>query len=34
MLPELAERIMGGPLRWEPYIAYLREKYGAIYGLG
>jgi carboxypeptidase Taq len=32
-LPELAERVTGGPLRWEPYIAYLRDKYGAIYGL-
>ncbi len=33
-LPELTERVTGGPLRWEPYMAYLRQKVGAIYGLG
>ncbi len=32
-LPELAERTLGGPLRWEPYLAYLETKYGEIYGL-
>ena len=32
-LPELAERATGGPLRPEPYMDYLREKYGEIYGL-
>lgn len=32
-LPELAQRITGGPLRWEPYMAYLRAKYGEVYGL-
>ena len=28
---ELVERTTGGPLRLEPYLAYLREKYGALY---
>jgi carboxypeptidase Taq len=32
-LPELAERVTGGPLKWEPYMAYLNAKYGEIYGL-
>jgi len=32
-MPELAERAVGGPLDWQPYIAYLRAKYGEIYGL-
>ncbi len=32
-LPELAQRITGGPLKWEPYMSYLRAKYGEIYGL-
>ena len=31
--PELIERVTGGPLRIEPYIAYLRTKYGALYAL-
>ncbi len=30
---ELAERVTGGPLRVEPYIRYLREKYSALYAL-
>lgn len=30
---ELTERVTGGPLRIEPYIAYLREKYGQLYAL-
>ena len=30
---ELVERVTGGPLRVEPYIRYLREKYGALYTL-
>jgi carboxypeptidase Taq len=30
---ELTERITGGPLRIEPYIRYLRTKYGALYDL-
>ncbi len=30
---ELAERATGGPLRWEPYIAYARAKFGEIYEL-
>jgi carboxypeptidase Taq len=30
---ELIERITGGPLRIEPYIAYLRAKYGELYDL-
>ncbi|HQE93164.1 MAG TPA: carboxypeptidase M32 [Anaerolineae bacterium] len=29
--PELIERVTGGPLRVEPYIAYLRNKYGELY---
>jgi len=32
-LPELAERATGQPLTWEPYMAYLSEKFGEIYGL-
>lgn len=31
--PELIERVTGGPLRIEPYIAYLRKKYGELYGV-
>ncbi len=31
--PELIERVTGGPLRVEPYIAYLRNKYGELYAL-
>jgi carboxypeptidase Taq len=30
---ELAQRVTGGPLRIEPYIHYLREKYGELYAL-
>ena len=29
--PELIERVTGGPLNIEPYIQYLRTKYGALY---
>ena len=29
--PELIKRVTGGPLRIEPYIAYLRKKYGTLY---
>lgn len=32
--PELIERVTGGPLRIEPYIAYLKAKYGELYKLG
>jgi len=32
-LPELAERVTGGPLSIEPYVNYLRAKYGEVYGL-
>jgi len=32
-LPELADRATGQPLTWEPYMAYLSEKFGEIYGL-
>ena len=32
-LPEITARVTGGPLRWEPYMDYLRTKYGEIYGL-
>jgi len=31
--PELIERVTGGPLSVEPYIAYLRKKYGELYVL-
>jgi carboxypeptidase Taq len=31
--PELLERVVGGPMRIEPYIRYLREKYGELYEL-
>ncbi len=31
--PELIERVTGGPLRIEPYINYLRAKYGELYQL-
>jgi carboxypeptidase Taq len=31
--PELIERITGGPIRIEPYIRYLRAKYGKLYNL-
>lgn len=30
---ELIERVTGGPLRIEPYMAYLRGKYGELYAL-
>ena len=30
---ELTERVTGGPLRIEPYIQYLRTKYGELYSL-
>ena len=29
---ELMQRVCGGPLRTEPYLAYLQGKFGAIYG--
>lgn len=32
-LPELAERVTGGPLDWQPYMAYLKAKFGEVYGL-
>jgi len=32
-LPELSERVIGGPLDWHPYMAYLKTKYGEIYEL-
>ena len=31
--PELIQRVTGGPLRIEPYIHYLRSKYGELYSL-
>jgi carboxypeptidase Taq len=31
--PELIERVTGGPIRIEPYIRYLRNKYGELYDL-
>ena len=30
---ELVERVTGGPMRIEPYIRYLRSKYGELYKL-
>jgi Zn-dependent M32 family carboxypeptidase len=30
---ELLERVVGGGLDPQPLLAYLREKFGAIYGL-
>lgn len=30
---ELVQRVTGGPMQAGPYIAYLRQKYGAIYAL-
>lgn len=32
-LPELSERITGGPLAWQPYMGYLERKYRDIYAL-
>ncbi|GAB4479275.1 MAG: carboxypeptidase M32 [Anaerolineae bacterium] len=32
-LPQLAERITGGPLSWQPYLAYLKGKAADVYGL-
>lgn len=31
--PELVERITGGPIRIQPYIDYLKSKYGRLYGV-
>jgi carboxypeptidase Taq len=31
--PELIERVTGGPLRIQPYMAYLREKYSELYDI-
>jgi carboxypeptidase Taq len=31
--PELLERVIGGPMNIEPYVRYLREKYGELYEL-
>jgi carboxypeptidase Taq len=31
--PEIIERVTGGPLTIEPYIRYLKEKYGKLYGV-
>ncbi len=32
-MPELAQRVVGGPVDWQPYLNYLQTKYGDIYGL-
>jgi len=32
-MAELVERVTGGPLRIEPYVRYLRQKFGALYRL-
>lgn len=31
--PELVQRVTGGPLSFEPYIRYLRNKFGELYSL-
>lgn len=31
--PELIERVLGGPLTIDPYIAYLRDKFSDVYGV-
>jgi carboxypeptidase Taq len=31
--PEIVERVTGGPISLDPYIGYLREKYGGLYTL-
>jgi len=31
--PELIKRVTGGPIRVEPYIQYLKGKYGELYGV-
>jgi carboxypeptidase Taq len=31
--PELVQRVTGGPLSIDPYMAYLKGKYGEIYSL-
>jgi carboxypeptidase Taq len=31
--PELVERVTGSPMQIEPYIRYLREKYGELYAM-
>jgi carboxypeptidase Taq len=30
---ELVQRITGGPMRTEPFLRYVRQKYGEIYGV-
>jgi carboxypeptidase Taq len=30
---ELVERVTGGPMQIEPYIGYLKKKYGELYAL-
>ncbi len=32
-IPELVERVTGGPLTADAYICYLKKKYGTLYGL-
>ena len=32
-MAELVERVTGGPLRIEPYVRYLRQKFGELYAL-
>ena len=31
--PELVQRVTGSPITIDPYIAYLRKKYGELYKL-
>jgi carboxypeptidase Taq len=32
-ITELAERVAGGPIRIQPYVSYLKAKYGQLYSL-
>jgi carboxypeptidase Taq len=33
MPAELTEKVIGGPISPQPFLAYLRKKYGEIYGI-
>ncbi|HZU40660.1 MAG TPA: carboxypeptidase M32 [Solirubrobacteraceae bacterium] len=32
-MPELVQRVTGGPVQVEPFVSYLKDKLGAVYGL-
>jgi hypothetical protein len=32
-MPELLQRVVGGPIAVEPFIAYLKRKLSEVYGL-